>query len=145
MLGKVNTTVTTLLMKVKFLSHVWLSATPWTGAHQAPLSMGFSRQGYWSGLPLPSPGDPPNPETDWGQQAKSRMPSRKRCLQGPLAQPAQATGGCCLQRCTLGPHGKESGRLNRLQKQHCFRYFVLLSLLISAPVDFGFFLNYQKS
>ena len=67
-----------------------------------------------SGLPLSSPGDPPNPETDWGQQAKSRMPSRKRCLQGPLAQPAQATGGtrcrggCCLQRCTRGPHGQES-------------------------------------
>ena len=36
-------------------------ATPWTAAHQAPLSMGFSRQEYWSGLPFPSPGDLPNP------------------------------------------------------------------------------------
>ena len=36
-------------------------ATPGTVAHQAPLSMGFSRQGYWSGLPFPSPGDLPNP------------------------------------------------------------------------------------
>ena len=35
--------------------------TPWTVACQAPLSMGFSRQGYWSGLPFPSPGDPPDP------------------------------------------------------------------------------------
>jgi len=35
-------------------------ATPWTIAHQAPLSMGFFRQEYWSGLPLPSPGDLPN-------------------------------------------------------------------------------------
>ena len=35
--------------------------TPWTGAHQAPLSMGFSRQEYWSGLPFLSPGDLPNP------------------------------------------------------------------------------------
>ena len=34
-----------------------LSATPWTAAHQAPLSMGFPRQEYWSGLPFPSPGD----------------------------------------------------------------------------------------
>ena len=34
--------------------------TPWTVAPQAPLSMGFSRKGYWSGLPFPSPGDPPN-------------------------------------------------------------------------------------
>ena len=38
-------------------SHVQLSATPWTVAHQAPLSMGFSRQEYWSGLPFPAPGD----------------------------------------------------------------------------------------
>ena len=37
------------------------SATPWTVAHQAPLSMGFSRQESWSGLPFPSPGDLPNP------------------------------------------------------------------------------------
>ena len=35
--------------------------TPWTVAHQAPPSMGFSRQEYWSGLPFPSPGDLPNP------------------------------------------------------------------------------------
>ena len=40
--------------KVKLLSRVWLLATPWTAAHQAPPSMGFSRQEYWSGLPLPS-------------------------------------------------------------------------------------------
>ena len=42
-------------VKVKSLSHVWLLATPWTAAHQAPPPMGFSRQEYWSGLPLPSP------------------------------------------------------------------------------------------
>ena len=41
-------------VKVKSLSHVWLSATPWTAAYQAPPSMGFSRQEYWSGVPLPS-------------------------------------------------------------------------------------------
>ena len=41
--------------KMKSLSCVRLLATPWTAAHQAPLSMGFSRQEYWSGLPLPSP------------------------------------------------------------------------------------------
>ena len=39
-----------------------LFATLWTVAHQAPLSMGFSRQEYWSGLPFPSPGDLPDPE-----------------------------------------------------------------------------------
>ena len=37
------------------LSRVWLLATPWTAAYQAPPSMGFSRQEYWSGVPLPSP------------------------------------------------------------------------------------------
>ena len=42
-------------VKVKSLSHVRLCATPWTAAYQAPLSMGFSRQEYWSGVPLPSP------------------------------------------------------------------------------------------
>ena len=42
-------------VKVKLLSRVWLLATPWTAAYQAPPSMGFSRQEYWSGLPLPSP------------------------------------------------------------------------------------------
>ena len=41
-------------VKVKSLSRVRLFTTPWTAAHQAPLSMGFSRQGYWSGVPLPS-------------------------------------------------------------------------------------------
>ena len=47
--------------KVKSLSRVRLFATPWTVAHHAPLSMGFSRQEYWSGLPFPSPGNLPNP------------------------------------------------------------------------------------
>ena len=42
-------------VKVKLLSRVQLLVTPWTAAHQAPPSMGFSRQEYWSGLPLPSP------------------------------------------------------------------------------------------
>ena len=51
-------------VKVKSLSRVRLFATPWTVARQAPLSMGFSRQAYWSGLPFPSPEDLPNPEIE---------------------------------------------------------------------------------
>ena len=47
--------------EVKSLSRVRLFATPWTVAYQAPPSMGFSRQEYWSGLPFPSPGDLPDP------------------------------------------------------------------------------------
>ena len=42
-------------VKVKSLSRVWLCVTPWTAAYQAPPSTGFSRQEYWSGVPLPSP------------------------------------------------------------------------------------------
>ena len=49
------------LGSVCVLSCVWLFATPWTIAQQAPLSMGFSRQEYWSGLSFPPPGDLPNP------------------------------------------------------------------------------------
>ena len=49
--------------KHESLSHVRLSATPWTVAHQAPQCMGFSRPEYWSGLSFPPPGNLPNPET----------------------------------------------------------------------------------
>ena len=51
-------------------SHLQLFATPWTVAHQAPLSMGFPRQEYWSGLPCPPPGDLPHP----GIKLTSLMP-----------------------------------------------------------------------
>ena len=47
--------------EVKSLSRVQLFETPWTVAYQASLSMGFSRQEYWNGLPFPSPGDLPDP------------------------------------------------------------------------------------
>ena len=50
--------------KVKSLSRVWLFATPWTVAYQAPPSMGFSRQECWSGLSFPSPGDLPDPRIE---------------------------------------------------------------------------------
>ena len=45
-------------VKVKLLGHVWLFTTPWTIAYQAPPFMGFARQEYWSGVPLPSPISP---------------------------------------------------------------------------------------
>ena len=62
---------------VKSLSRVQLFATPWTVAHQAPLSMGFSRQEYWNGLPFPSPGDLPNrhAEATLGCGVDARSPS----------------------------------------------------------------------
>ena len=56
-------------MKVKLLSRVQLFATPWTVAYQAPPSMEFSRQVYWSGLPFPSPGDLLDPVIEPGSPA----------------------------------------------------------------------------
>ena len=56
-------------VKVKLLSRVRLFATPWTAAYQAPLSMRFSRQECWSGLPFPSLGDLPDPVIEPGSPA----------------------------------------------------------------------------
>ena len=56
-------------MNVKSLSRVRLFVTPWTVAYQAPLSMGFSRQEYWSGVPFPSPVDLPDPGIEPGSSA----------------------------------------------------------------------------
>ena len=58
-----------LELKLKSLSRVRLFATPWTIAHKAPPSMGFSRQDYWGGLPFPFPGDLPNPGIEPGSPA----------------------------------------------------------------------------
>ena len=55
---------TSLAAAVWSLSHVWLFVALWTAAHQAPLSMGFPRLEYWSGLPYPSSGDLSNPGTE---------------------------------------------------------------------------------
>ena len=54
---------------MKSLSHVRLFVIPWTVAHQAPPSMEFPRQEYWSGLPFPSPGDLPDPGFEPGSPA----------------------------------------------------------------------------
>ena len=56
-------------VEVKSLSCVWLYATPWTVAYKTPLSMEFSRQEYWSGLPFPSPRDLSNPGIEPGSPA----------------------------------------------------------------------------
>ena len=66
-------------MKVKLLSPVQLFVTPWTAAYQAPPSMGFSRQEYWSGVPLPSPGD-------FLGKAKNLVPKITLCNNSDLLQ-----------------------------------------------------------
>ena len=63
-------------MHVQSLSLVQLSMAPWTVARQAPLSMGFPRQEYWSGLPYPSPGDLPNPGIEPKSPASSALAGR---------------------------------------------------------------------
>ena len=65
----IKTKMQKIKVKVNSLSCVQLFATLWTVAHQAPLSMGFSRQEYWSGLPFPSPGDLPDPGIEPGSPA----------------------------------------------------------------------------
>ena len=62
-------------------------ATPWTVARQTPLSMGFSRQEYWSGLPFPSPGDLPDPEIE----PESPVPP---ALAGRFFLPLSHLGSC---------------------------------------------------
>ena len=57
--------------KYLLLGHVSFFAAPWTVAHQAPLSIGFPRQEYRSGLPFPPPGDFPHPETELGSLASA--------------------------------------------------------------------------
>ena len=65
----IDTCTLLIIAVVRSLSCVWIFVTPWTVVHQAPLSMGFSRQESWSGLPFPILGDHPNPEI------KPRSPS----------------------------------------------------------------------
>ena len=52
------------IVRFAWLSHIGLFVTPWTIACKAPLSVEFSRQESWSGLPFPTPGDLPEPETE---------------------------------------------------------------------------------
>ena len=77
------------------LSHVWLFATLWTIACQAPLSMGFSRQEYWSGLPFPSPRDLPKPGIE-------PYVSYVACIAGRFFTRWAIRAACSLKPCSLG-------------------------------------------
>ena len=72
---------------LRCFSQVQLFVTLWTAAHQAPLSMGFSRQEYWSGLPCPRPGDLPNSGT------KPRSPALQ--ADSLLSEPQSSTVKPC--------------------------------------------------
>ena len=77
---------------MKSLSHVRLFATSWTIAYQTPLSVGFSRQGYWSGLPFPSLGELPDPETE----PRSPTLQADALPSEPPEKPDQGTNLCPL-------------------------------------------------
>ena len=89
------------------LSRVQLFETLWTVAHQAPLSMGFSRHEYWSGLLFPSPEDLPDPGTEPGSsalQADSLLsePPGRPCERDKLRQRGKAEGFLFLWVCGRG-------------------------------------------
>ena len=79
---------------------VQLCVTPWTVAHQAPLSVGFSKQEYWSGLPCPPPGDLPNPGIEpatltslhWQAGSLPLAPPGKKCLLSALGGTQSKSG-----------------------------------------------------
>ena len=85
------------------LSRVWLFVTPWTIAYQAPLTMGFSRQEYWRGLPFSSPGDLPNPGIEPGSPAlqTDALPSEPPGNYYYTYQIADPAVGCLCALCTF--------------------------------------------
>ena len=98
-----------LLQLVKSLSHVQLSATPWTVARQALLSMGFSRREYWSGLPFPSPGDLPDP----GVKPRSPTLQADSLPSEPPGKPQHKS----WQTCVRGSVGSWAGSPQQLYGQ----------------------------
>ena len=80
-------------------SRVRLFATPWTVAHQAPLSMRFSRQEYWSGLPCPPPGDLPDP----GIEPTSPVAPALQAVSLPLSHQGSPKRAKAKSHCTLVP------------------------------------------
>ena len=109
---------------VKSLSRVRLSATPWTVARQAPLSMGFSRQECWSGLPFPSPEDIPDQGTEptsFALQVDS-LPSE------PLGKPKNTAVGSLSLCQGIFPSQESNQGL-----WHC-RWILLLSELPRKPL-----------
>ena len=80
-------------LHVRVLSHVLPFETPCTVARQAPLSMGFSRQGYWSGLPFPTPGDLPDPGISLLHWQADSLPLRHLGSPQPRLQ-ARKTSPC---------------------------------------------------
>ena len=84
--------ICSVCVRAQLLSHVQLSMISWTVVHQAPLSMEFSRQEYWSGLSFPSPGDLPDPGIEHG----SHILQADSLLSEPLGGPSLILNFCSL-------------------------------------------------
>ena len=97
-----------LLLLFSCFSRVWLFVTPWTVAHQTPLSMGFPRQEHWRGLSFPPPGDLPDPQTE-------------------LKSPALAGGFFATE-----PPGKHSPRFGDCQSSWSLGIFILLGMVYTC-------------
>ena len=104
---------------MKLLSHVRLFATPWTVAHQVSPSMGFSRQEYWSGLPVPSPGDLPDP----GIEPRSPALQADALNSEPPGKPTQRNGGPQKIK-NESPHPEVLRDANSLQKVRRHLYVI---------------------
>ena len=103
-------------MKVKLLSRVGLFATPWTVACQAPPSMGFSRQEYWSELPFPSPGDLSDPGME---PATPALQADALSSEPPKLTPKRDLGRQQKNSYeTKGHKAAHVGRLYNLERQH---------------------------
>ena len=87
-------------VKVKSFSRVWLFATPRTAAYQAPPSMGFSRQEYWSGLPLPSPLNDHSVQFSHSDMSDSLQPRESQHARPPCPSPTPGvySNSCPLSR-----------------------------------------------
>ena len=118
--GNSHTTLLLLLLLSSF-SRVWFSATPWTAARQAPPSTGFSRQEYWSGLPLPSPHySPPHQKKKEHKNptevdiiiSQMKTPGSERLRELPkITQLVRRWGVVSLPLTTACPHGDLSSAL----------------------------------
>ena len=107
-------------------SHVQLFAAPWTVAHQAPLSVGFSRQEYWSGLPCPSPGDLPLTQ---GLNLCLLCLLHWQTSSLPLAPPGKPHEGWYLKEMALKPLGKA----NCIRLYHLFASVQPLGKIVCYP------------
>ena len=101
--------------KVKWLSCVQLFATPWTVAHQAPLSMGFSGQEYWSGLPFLSPGNLPDP----GTEPRSPTLQAGALTSEPPGKPCQKKRVSLISQTSCSPNTYGAQEMMDCEDQRC--------------------------